>query len=373
MDELVYGAREAAWTLIRDDLSLSYSQVGLLITIPTLVANLLEPAFGILADAGRRRTLILGGGVCYALGALLVALSPGFPPLMLAFVLLAPASGAFVSLSQGALMDGGPDQHEQNMARWNFAGSVGVVAGPLALGGVILLGGGWRGLFAAFAVPAGFLCLIAGRLPRSHWNYASPAEGVAASLRAALTAIRQREIWRWLILLEFSDMMLDILLGYLALYMMDVVGATPQQAALVVAVWSGVGLAGDYLLIGLLKRVRGLAYLRVSAALVLALYPAFLVVPGLWPKAAVLGLLGLLNSGWYPILQGQVYASLPGRSGAALALGNFAGMFGGLIPLVLGLVAERFDLRIAMWLLVAGPVALLVGIPRTRGHRAPNQ
>ena len=36
----------------------------------------------------------------------------------------------------------------------------------------------------------------------------------------------------------------------------------------------------------------------------------------------------------------------------------------GLIPLGLGLVAERFDLVMAMWLLLLGPVALLVGIPR---------
>jgi hypothetical protein len=30
----------------------------------------------------------------------------------------------------------------------------------------------------------------------------------------------------------------------------------------------------------------------------------------------------------------------------------------------LGLVAERFDLRATMWLLLLGPVALMVGLPR---------
>ena len=37
---------------------------------------------------------------------------------------------------------------------------------------------------------------------------------------------------------------------------------------------------------------------------------------------------------------------------------------GGLIPLGLGLVAERVDLRLTMWLLLLGPLALLVGLPR---------
>ena len=35
-----------------------------------------------------------------------------------------------------------------------------------------------------------------------------------------------------------------------------------------------------------------------------------------------------------------------------------------MIPLGLGFVAERFDLVVTMWLLLLGPVALLVGIPK---------
>lgn len=34
LDELVFGAGEAAWPLIRDDLALSYDQIGLLLGIP---------------------------------------------------------------------------------------------------------------------------------------------------------------------------------------------------------------------------------------------------------------------------------------------------------------------------------------------------
>jgi len=39
----------------------------------------------------------------------------------------------------------------------------------------------------------------------------------------------------------------------------------------------------------------------------------------------------------------------------------------GLIPLGLGLIAERFDLMVAMWLLLLGPIALLVGIRHSLG------
>jgi FSR family fosmidomycin resistance protein-like MFS transporter len=123
-----------------------------------------------------------------------------------------------------------------------------------------------------------------------------------------------------------------------------------------------VGLVGDLALIPLLERVRGLSYLRVSALATLALFPAMLLVPEFWQKLVLLGLIGFFNAGWYAILQAQLYGSLPGQSGTALAAKNVSGMVGALIPLFLGLVAERWGLSAAMWLLLAGPVALVIGL-----------
>jgi hypothetical protein len=54
----------------------------------------------------------------------------------------------------------------------------------------------------------------------------------------ALRALRRREVLRWLTLLECADLMMDVLLGFLALYFVDVVGATPAQAGGAVAVWT---------------------------------------------------------------------------------------------------------------------------------------
>src|SRR5215813_15264650 len=71
LDELVFGAREAAWPLIRDDLGLTYLQVGLLLGVPGLIASFIEPAFGIMGDIGHRRRLILMGGIGFGLASLL--------------------------------------------------------------------------------------------------------------------------------------------------------------------------------------------------------------------------------------------------------------------------------------------------------------
>jgi FSR family fosmidomycin resistance protein-like MFS transporter len=376
LDEFVFGAREAAWPLIRTDLGLSYAQVGLLLGLPNVVGNLIEPILGILGDVWHRRVLVLGGGAVFALALLLTASSRSFPTLLASFVLFYPASGAFVSLSQANLMDMDADRHEQNMARWTFAGSVGVVAGPLALGAAAMWGIGWRGLFLLFAgLTLALLALVYRARPPTptppHFHTPTPSHShtpLASSLKQglidALRALRRVEVLRWLALLEFSDLMLDVLLGFLALYFVDVVGVTAARAGMAVALLTGMGLLGNLALIPLLERVRGLRYLRLSVVATSVLFPAFLLVPGAGAKLVLLGLLGLSSAGWYPILKAQLYSAMPGQSGTVLAVGNVFGLVGGLIPLGLGLIAERYDLTVTMWLLLLGPVALLIGIPK---------
>jgi FSR family fosmidomycin resistance protein-like MFS transporter len=369
LDEFVFGLEQAAWPLIRDDLQLTYWQLGLLFAVPRVFGSAVEPLLGVLADTRWRRMLVLGGGVGFALACTLTGLAPQFGVLLLSMMLFSPSSGAFVSLSQATLMDTDPARHEQLMARWTFAGSAGVVAGPLLLGAAALLGFGWREPYIFFGVLALALTLCLARRPFPA-TAATPHESLTAGFRAAFRALARRDVLRWLILLEFSDFMLDILLGFLALYIVDVAGGTPEQGALAVGVWTGVGLLGDFLLIPLLERVRGLSYLRFSAAVILVLFPAFLLVPSFPLKLVCLGLMGLFNAGWYAILKGNMYSALPGQSGTVIAVDALFGIATGFIPGALGWVAEQSDLNVTMWLLLLGPAALVVGLPRATSPAA---
>jgi FSR family fosmidomycin resistance protein-like MFS transporter len=363
LDEFVFGLEQAAWPLIRDDLQLTYLQIGLLFSVPRIVASVIEPFLGVLGDTRWRRTLVLAGGVGFALACVLTGVAYDFGVLLVSFVLFFPSSGAFVSLSQATLMDTDPQRHEQLMARWTFAGSLGVVAGPLLLGAATWAGFGWREGFILFGLLALALTLFTARSPFPAVT-AAPHESLAAGFRAALRALARRDVLRWLILLEFSDFMLDVLLGFLALYVVDVAGGTPEQGALAVAVWTSVGLLSDFLLIPLLERMRGLTYLRFSAAVMLVLFPAFLLVPSYPLKLVCLALMGLFNAGWYAILKGNMYSALPGQSGTVIAVDALFGIATGFIPASLGWVAEQSDLNVTMWLLLLGPVALLIGLPR---------
>jgi len=351
--------REAAWPLLRDDLGLSYAQIGLLIAVPNLVGGLVQPAFGLLADAGRRRALVLGGGVAFAGALAAVAAAWGFLPLMLASLVLAPASGAFVSLAQATLIDVGGAGPERSMARWVAAGSVGVVAGLLALSVALAAGLGWREAFLGLAAIGGLLVLGARRVPFGPGN-GSLRDGV----HGAFGALRRREVLRWLVLKDVTDLMGDVLFGFLALYFVDVVGVSPAQAALAVAVWTAGGLVGDFALLAILRRVSGFTHLRVTAAVALVVFPAFLLAPGLWPKVVLAGLLGAIRAGWYAIPKAQVFAELPGRSGAAVALSDLSSLPQSLLPLAVGLLAAEIGLGNALWTALLAPVAILLLVPR---------
>jgi len=374
LDELVFGVEEAAWPLIRNDLMLSYVQIGLLMSLPKVIGTFIEPALGILADTWKRGILIIGGGIGFTLALLLTGISQSFPVLLIGLILFYPSSGAFVGLAQAALMDYSPARHEHNMARWTFAGSVGVTLGPVFLSLALLAGYTWRTPFLIMSVFSLVVLLLTSRMKFSNGS-SQDEDGDSMTfwqgLKKAWHAMKRPDVLRWLILLEFSDLMLDVLLGYLALYFVDVVGLTEAQAAIAVLVWTGVGLIGDFMLIFLLERIKGLVYLRFSAAVILCLYPAFLLVDTLALKLVLLALLGFFNAGWYAILKAQLYSAMPGQSGTVeLTIGNVTGLIGAQIPLLIGVLASLVGLSTAMWFLWLGPVALLIGIPRTGGKEA---
>jgi len=380
LDELIFGTREAAWPLIRNDLGLTYFQVGLVLGIPGIVSSIVEPFIGILGDIWNRRTLILGGGVVYAIALVLVAGSQNIIWLLIAFILMYPASGAFVSLSQAALMDTQPGRHEQNMARWTFAGSLGIVIGPILLSGVTLLGMNWRILFLIFTLLTIAIIVYSWRSPTLLYQQLNEDEEASLTILslwdgilAALHALRRGEVLRWLILLQFADLMLDILHGYLALYFVDVAGIQPAQAALGVALWTGAGLVSDFLLIPLLERFSGLRYLRISALLTFLVFPAFLLIENWILKLFLVGLLGILNAGWYAIPKGQLYSAMPGQSGTVMTLTNVFGFVGALIPLGIGWIAFNYGLENAIWLVLLGPTIMLFGIPRFRSKIRPEE
>lgn len=375
LDELVFGVSEVAWPLLRDDLHLTYTQIGLLLSLPGIVAAFIEPFIGVLGDVWRRRALILVGGLLFTVSLFLTSASTSFILLLSSFILFNPSSGAFVNLSQANLMDSDTNRHEQNMARWTFAGSLGVLTGPILLGLFVYLGLGWRGTYALLA-SISTLCLLAA------WKFLPPDKDSSPSFpsmkivfegfRAAFSSLKRKEVWRWLLLLEFADLMLDVLFSFLALYFVDVGKATQTQAGIAVVVWLAMGLITDFLFIPIVDRQKDtIQFLRRTALVELFAFAGFLLIPGFIAKMFFVILVNLFNTGWYPILQGRLYSSLPGQSASIMAIGAVTTPIAKFFPLAIGFLADQFGLGIAMWILILGPLALLIGLPRNDANNSP--
>ncbi len=372
LDELAGGALGAALPHIRTDLGLTYAQVGALFAVPAVLGNLIEIPFGLLADRGHRRQLVVIGGAAFAAALAAMAGSQTYAVLLGAFVVYYPASGAFVSVSQAIVVDTDPARGEALMARWTLAGSIGVVAGPLLYAIVLALGGSWR-----LALLLVVLCFLAGVLVVARAPIAETAvpEGDARpGWRAVADALRRRTVLWALVLLDLADLLGDVLGAFLALYLVDVAGLEDGAAALALAVWAGAGLVGDAVAVPVLDRLDGRVVVRVSAGAATVLYAAMLVVDPAPAKVALLALLGLCTAGWYPVLLARYYATMPGRTGVAVSVSSVAGIVSGVVPLILGLMAEQVGLGLTMWLLLAGPVVLVMALaPRAaaRPSRPP--
>lgn len=330
-----------------------------------MLGTLVDAPIALLGDTGKRRALVLGGGVVFGGSLLLFATALDLVSLLVAICLSWFASGAFVGLAQATWMDLDPVRTEGNMATWVVAGSVGAVVGPALLGIALLRGGTWRVATvsaAALVVPAVFAAWRI-RFPAPHPD----AGGLRRAFSGAIAALRHPSILRWLGLLQVTDLLQDVFLGYVAVYLVDVAAASPARAGFGVAVLATAGLVGDVALVALLRWVDGLRSLRWSAAAMLIAYPTFLIVPDATAKIALLVPIGLLRAGWYAILEGRLYAELPGRGGTTLALKSPTDLVGAALPFAIGVTAQRVGLEAAMWLLLAAPIALLTLLPRRRG------
>jgi len=367
-DELNYGVGNAALPAIRTDLGISYIQVGLLLGLPGILNTFIEPVLMLLGDTRFRKHIMLGGGLAIILSLVAIAGTRSFPWVLLGMVIGFPASGAFVSLSQATLMDQNPGREPQMMARWTVAGSVANLIGPLVLAGGFALGFGWRWAYFGMAL----MCLVLvgmtwlRRIPSNAGQELShQSERSTHHLLGGLwEALRNPRLMRWMILLQFSDLLLDVLTGYLPLYFTDVAGFSIAQASLMVSVMMLAGLISNVVLIPILERFPGRKLVRISAGVTGILYAAWLLAPWLWAKIGLIIVIKLVTLGWYEVLQGEAFATVPGRSGTVMAINSVVGVLGGGISFFIGWVAAQAGLPAAMWILLVGPISLMLFVPR---------
>ncbi|WP_406445398.1 MFS transporter [Streptomyces sp. NBC_00631] len=172
------------------DLGVSVSTAGLLITAFAVGMIVGAPTISIATlRLPRRSTLVLALAV-FAVGHVIAALSSSFPIVLVARVIIALATGTFLSVgSVVATSAAGEAAASRAMGVMMSGMSLAIVAG-VPLGSWVGQAIGWRGTFWALAALAGVAALFIGRFIPA----AERAE-VAPSVRSQLAVLRHGCMW----------------------------------------------------------------------------------------------------------------------------------------------------------------------------------
>lgn len=249
-DEIVSGFSTIGLPLFREQLGLSYTQIGLIFTVSALIGAVLEPLLNLLSERGTKRYWILGGLLVSTFGFVLKASTQSFVLLLLAFIVASPAGDAAVGLSQAALVELAPTQETRVMARWTFLSSIGDFFAPLIIVAIVSIHLGWTELWWIAASLWLVIAIIIGT--RRFPNPSKTVDEEVISTKALFTGLREAlqdsTLLRWSALTVIPTMVDEVFLVFTALYLRDVVHVSQEAVGLIIAIHTTGALLGLFVL-----------------------------------------------------------------------------------------------------------------------------
>ena len=130
--------------LIKDDLDLSFTEVGMLKALYSAASTVLQVPVGFLAERVGEFWLLVGGNVWVALGLIAMSLAPGFAALLAATLVGGLGGGTQHPLASGVVSRAYDTKARATaVGTVNFAGDLGKMAAP-AVALLVAVAYGWR-------------------------------------------------------------------------------------------------------------------------------------------------------------------------------------------------------------------------------------
>ena len=370
LDELISGFTFIGLPLLRDQLGLSYEQIGLIFSVAGCSSMLLDPLLFLLSDRSSKRWWILGGQLGLACAFILAGSAHAFIPLLAAFALMGPAGAAAVALSQAALIDSTPGDSARTMTRWTLLSSIGDFLSPFAVTTIVASGLGWSGMcwIAAGCWLVTTVLVWSQPFPHAAHFHGRESDDPPVSVLAGLRQVlRDGVLLRWAVLSVLTTMLDEVFLAYVVLYLRDALHASAPIIGVIVAIQMAAAFIGLFIMERLLGRIAPPRLLTIASSLTLVGVLGFLFVRTLWFAPIALFVLSLGNAGLYPLVESEAYNRLPGRSGTIRAIiGGLGQPFEIVLPGVVGLIAGRFGLLASLGFLGIAPVLFLLLAPRRK-------
>ena len=368
LDEIVSGFPVIGLPLLRDHFHLNYTQSGLLLTVGGFSGLIFDPIINLLSDRGSKRYWILGGLVFFAATYIFAGLAPDYLLLLMAFIFMAPASEAAIGLSQATLVDFYPGKSSWMMTRWVLLSGIGDVLAPFVIAGIASFHLGWTALCLLAAVLWIVPAIIVGLQPfpqtKTRVEKDSDEEqdvsktGLIVGLRIAL---HNPELLRWAALTAIPTMVDEMFLGFVALYLHDILHASEATIGLIIGIHMVGALLGLLILDRfLLHRFKARHLLVYLSLMVLIAIIVFLTIHLLWVATLALFVIGMFAANWYPLAKGKAYSIMPGRTGTVRAVVSLFNILDVMLPGLVGIVAGRFGILAGVGILGTAPILMLV-------------
>jgi len=360
------GALPALLPFFKDRFSLSYTLVAVLMLSSHVSSSLLQPLFGLWSD--RRGALwLLPAGVALAGGG--IALGAAAPTYALVIVcVLVSGIGVAAFHPEGskfaAYTSGG--KRASGMSYFSIGGNVGYALGPIMATPLVLWLGLRGGLLLALpclVIAAAILAAtpyLRGFVPDRETSRAAGGRDRPGAMALLLGVIAFRSV-AWFGLVTFVPLW-EVSLGH-----------SKAEGNRLLALMLVAGGAGTLLMGPLADRFGRRPVLVASVVATSPLAFVFLVVGGI-PGALALAGVGACVVGTFGVTMVMSQEYLPRHVGMAsgLAIGLSVGL-GGVAAVVLGSVADAVDLRTALYISAAAPlaaVALALFLPSSRSTAA---
>ena len=343
-------------------LDLSPGPLGLALSGGMVASFPVMALAGRIADRAGRRPLLVASGVSLAAGFAWLALVGSYASLFSSLLLLSAASGAYDVGANAAAMDYERTTGRRRMALIHAAFSGGGAAGALSAGVLLSTGLDFRFAYLAPLVPLGAVVIaaaktrfppIADRGEDTKAGLYANAPLLLVALVAALALLSEAAMEHWA-----------------GLYLRDALALPAFVGASGVAVYHASMAAGRLISTSAISRFGNRPTLGASGllaaggmALALATTEPVLVVAGFL-------LVGLSLSAALPVALSLAGDMFPERAGVASSVVTTLGYVGFLLgPALVGALAELFDLRLALGLVVLAGVSILALAGAPGDHR----
>jgi predicted MFS family arabinose efflux permease len=334
---------------------LGLSTIALTISLfagPIAIGALVEGAILLAADRRPRRQALAGSLALMALTGVASALAPGGLSLGVAFTIWGIATGISASIAEGVVVE--TDDAGRALTRWAVSATLGDLAAPLVLGLFGLVGGSWRAatLFGAALAAANALAFATGPdIPRPEEVEDDSAPGTLAAARIALF---DPLLLAWTTAAAACTLLDEIFVVLTSLYLHEA-GVGPAGTALELVALQ-LGALGGLALTERIVEETGRAPVLVTAAVAVGLaLPAWLAVPGSALGVLALAVVGAGVAPMYPLSQASAFERLPGRPEVVAAVQRLLSPADVLLPVGVGIAADRLGTGPALLLLLAQP------------------